>query len=138
MNKLLEEGGAPPLAPGQPVPDPLLQARALVEQAERKLKSHADAQARARARAASKRKAVPQNKLSQNDIAAQLRQILLDPNETGTSRIQAARTLLEIDGTAPQYQKTLIQVELTHMAPNQAELDKARYDATPDATGSRV
>lgn len=64
--------------------------------------------------------------ITTDEIKQILKDILMSPNEPGSARISAATKLLEIDGTAPEYQKAILEVKLTSYVPNQYELDQKR------------
>lgn len=64
--------------------------------------------------------------LTVEDIKKVLKSILMSPREPGAARISAAEKLLQMDGSAPQYQKAILEVRLSAFVPNQYELDKGR------------
>ena len=138
----LEAAGLPPPARGKPITDLKKQAAALAAMAidaEKKKLAAAAARKKATAKKKAERKAAgvaPSShndkgrkagdavELTTEDIKGVLREILLNPCEPGAARISAADKLLQMDGTAPQYQKAIIEVHLTAYQPNQYELDK--------------
>ena len=71
--------------------------------------------------------------VSMTEIKKVLKTILLNTSEPGTARIKAAETLLQMDGTAPEYQKAILEIRLTATAPNQYEKDLARHRAKAPA-----
>lgn len=146
MTAICLEAGIDPPAKGKslkPIIDAVAEAaaaaakvKAKAKQAERSRANRAKAKAakeKAEAKAAPRTAPVPVSDsgdavtVSPNDIKRVLREILLSTREPGAARIAAATKLLEIDGTAPQFQKALLEVRLTSYAPNQYELDLQRH-----------
>ena len=138
------EAGVPPPVRGESL-TPLLRQAAIVAEVQKKKAAEANRVAREKSdrlrKAAGVRpiahkkvtpgdgeSAVPQD-VSVDDIKGVLKTILMSTSEPGTARIRAAETLLQMDGTAPEYQKALLEVRLTSYTSNQFEKDVARHEA---------
>ena len=136
INAALASVGEPALAEGVPIPETVRQAQALATAAlrrERKTKQQREARDRARAQAAVTAPEPAQVTAAQ--IKTVLTTLLNDIRAPALARIQAAKQLLEMSGTAPQFQKYTLEVRLTAYAENQYEADLARHRARVQAQG---
>lgn len=147
LTKQLEAAGLPPPTPGKSLTPLLEQAKAIADatRAEENEKRRIQRKERREARKAAgvapkshkaRREAptspseapttVETSELTVDDIKKVLKSILMSPREPGAARISAAEKLLQMDGSAPQYQKAILEVRLSAFVPNQYELDKGR------------
>lgn len=122
VNAALIEAGVSPLQDGVPIPPDIAKAVVIEKRANEKLKTAE--RKLAHARTVNKGKT-----LTTNDIKAQLQAILLDVKENAGARIMAAKQLLEMDGTGSVYQKSVLDIRLTQLLPNQVEVDKANFES---------
>lgn len=130
INNELEAQGQPPLANAEPIPQAVLQARAAAREVAVRVATTVARQTRPRQRPRTQARPRAAD-VGPEQIKSVLRQILMNDREPGAARINAAKALLELDGTAPEFQKYVLELRLSAYTKDQALTDRQNFEARP-------